>query len=144
MKKVLVLVLFFAALAAGAYGQQRLTVMVPSFNLVEGVSQTERDTITRLFLGRLSATGAVTVVNAANLRQRMEYMKWELSDWSDNEKKAQLNAGINADYLVIGTISRLFGALTVDITMEDLNTFVVTGSADTTLQEGASPSEKIN
>jgi hypothetical protein len=143
MKKVLFF-LFLAALAAGAYGQQRITVMVPPFKLVEGVSQTERDTITRLFLGRLSATGVVTVVNAANLQQRMDYLKWELSDWSNNEKKGQLNAGFNADYLIIGAISRLFGELWIDITAEDLNTFAVTGSADVTLQGGLSPDVKIN
>jgi formylglycine-generating enzyme required for sulfatase activity len=135
---------FLVALAAGVYGQQRITVMVPPFNLVEGVSQTERDTITRLFLGRLSATGVVTVVNTANLQQRMDYLTWELSDWSNNEKKGQLNAGFNADYLIIGNISRLFGELWIDITAEDLNTFAVAGNADVALQSGRSPDAKIN
>jgi hypothetical protein len=143
MKKI-ILGVFLVVLAAGAYGQARVTVMVPPFNLVEGVSPTERDTITRLFLGRLSAAGAVTVVNTANLQQRMDYLNWELSDWSNDEKKGQLNAGFNADYLIIGNISRLFGELWIDITAENLNTFVVAGNADVILPSGQSPDVKLN
>jgi formylglycine-generating enzyme required for sulfatase activity len=118
--------------------------MIPPFNLVEGVSRTEADTITRLFLGRLSATGSVTIINTANLRQRMDAMKWEQGDWSNNEKKASLNEGFNAEYLIIGTISNLWGDTVIDITAENMNTFIVVGNADTTLQRGVSPNEKIN
>jgi hypothetical protein len=71
-------------------------------------------------------------------------MKWEQSDWSSNEKKSKLNEGFNAKYLIIGTISNLFGDTIIDITAEDMNTFVVVGSADVSLQRGVSPNEKIN
>jgi hypothetical protein len=142
MKRAIVfLTVFF--IGAMCYTQQ-ITVMIPPFTLVEGVSRTEADTITRLFLGRLSATGTVTIINTANLQQRMAAMNWEQSDWSNNDKKTKLNEGFNAEYLVIGTISNLFGDTIIDITAENMNTFVVVGSADTTLQRGTSPNEEIN
>jgi TolB-like protein len=142
MKKVIGLLTAFL-LGAICYAQQ-ITVMIPPFTLVEGVSRSEADTITRIFLGRLSATGTVTIINTANLQQRMTAMKWEQSDWSSKEKKTKLNEGFNAEYLIIGTISKLCGDTVIDITAENMNTFVVVGSADTTLQRSTSPNEKIN
>jgi formylglycine-generating enzyme required for sulfatase activity len=74
----------------------------------------------------------------------MNYMKWELGDWSNNEKKSQLNEGFNADYLIIGTISKLLGVITIDITAENLNTFAVVGSADTSIKNNDDPNAKID
>jgi formylglycine-generating enzyme required for sulfatase activity len=59
----------------------------------------------------------------------MAEIKWQLGDYSDSEKTARLNEGINADYLIIGTISKLGTITVVDAMLEDLNSFEVIGSS---------------
>jgi formylglycine-generating enzyme required for sulfatase activity len=127
MKKTIVfLTVFFIGVLCYA---QQAAVIIPPFDLVGGVSQQERDTITRMFLGDLATKGIFRVADRGNVEKRMAETQWQLGDYSNSEKTAELNKGINADYLIIGTISKLGTITVVDVVLEDLNSFQVIGNS---------------
>ncbi|GHV46931.1 hypothetical protein AGMMS49546_35850 [Spirochaetia bacterium] len=127
MKKFVTGIALF--LLCGICWGQQPAVIIPSFDLVDGATPRERDTITRYFMSDLANTKVFRVADRGNLEKRMAEMKFQTSDWSNSEKTAELMKGINADYVIIGTIVKRSDGLAVDAMLEELSTFEVIGTA---------------
>ncbi|GHV11843.1 hypothetical protein FACS189491_03800 [Spirochaetia bacterium] len=137
MKKLL-LACFLVTISTLIHAQQAV-VIIPQFDLTGGATPVERDNITRYFMINLANKKMFRVADRGNVEKRMAEMKWQMSDYSNKEKTARLNEGINADYLIFGTISKMgTGAtsqITVDAMLEELNTYEIIGGAVLTMSD---------
>jgi hypothetical protein len=82
-----------------------------------------------MFFGDLATKRIFRVADRGNVEKRIAETKWQMSDYSNSEKTADLHKGINADYLIIGTISKLGIITVVEVMLEDLNSFEVIGNS---------------
>jgi formylglycine-generating enzyme required for sulfatase activity len=80
-------------------------------------------------MGDLATKRVFRVADRGQVEKRIAETQWQLGDYSDSEKTARLNEGINARYLIIGTISKLGTITVVDAMLEDLNSFEVIGNS---------------
>jgi formylglycine-generating enzyme required for sulfatase activity len=80
-------------------------------------------------MGDLATKRVFRVADRGHVEKRIAETQWQLRDYSDSEKTARLNEGINARYLIIGTISKLGTITVVDAMLEDLNSFEVIGNS---------------
>jgi rare lipoprotein A len=127
MKKAIgLLTVFFIGVTCYA---QQAAVIIPPFDLADGVTAWEKDAITRMFLDGLATKRIFRVADRINVEKRMSETNWRLGDYSNSEKTAEFNKGINADYLIIGSISKQGTNMEVEVSLEDLNTFNVVGTS---------------
>jgi len=124
--------IFFAGLflvcAAAAFAQQAV-VIVPQFDLTDGATNQDRDNITRWFMGDLANKKIFRVAERGQVEKRQKEEDWQLGDYSNEEKTTKFNKGINANYLIIGTISKISNNITIDAKLEDLSSFEIIGTA---------------
>jgi TolB-like protein len=109
-------------IAAGVFAQQLPTVAVATFEPVGGVSRDEANVVTELFTAELVSTGAVKVADRANFDRILAEMQFQLSDWSNDQKTAQLGRAINAEYIIYGQFMKMGTMFYLTATMLDINT----------------------
>jgi TolB-like protein len=122
MKKGLFLMVLFVSGVFSAFSQQLPTVAVAPFEPVGGVSRDEANIVTELFGAELVNTGAVRVADRVNFDKILAEMKFQLSDWSNDNKTAQLGRAINADYIIYGQFMKMGTMFYLTVTMLDINT----------------------
>jgi TolB-like protein len=121
MKKLLFSALI-AILGFEVFTQEISTVAVAPFEPVGGISKDEANVITELFMAELVNTGVVKVADRANFDKVLAEMKFQLSDWSNDQKTAQLGRAINAEYIIYGQFMKMGNMLYLAATMQDINT----------------------
>jgi TolB-like protein len=115
------LLLSFLFLCGLCYSQQTAVAVFP-FEAQGGVSQTDADSITRIFEIKLQATGAIRVVPRNTINQTiLNEHDYQMSDFSNGEKTAQWRRGLNADWIVDGIVSRLGRSFLITSRLLDLN-----------------------
>jgi TolB-like protein len=88
---------------------QELTAVVVPFDVKVGFSRADAETITELFLIELAKNKTIKVVDQSDaaFKEIINRMKFELSDWSNNNKVAQFGQALNADAIVLGQMMML-------------------------------------
>jgi TolB-like protein len=128
MKKIFFTGLFLVCVVA-AFAQQ-VTVAVFPFEAKGGTSKVDAETITETFSIKLQATGAIKLVLRSVIDRVIDQEHlYQLGDLSSGSKTAELKKGLNADWVVYGTVSRLGASFVVNATLFDLNTQEVMGGA---------------
>jgi TolB-like protein len=124
-----VLWLFLVVVTSAAFAQQLPTVAVATFEPVGGVSNDEANVVTELFMAELVNAGAVKVADRANFDKILAEMKFQLSDWSNDQKTVQLGRALNAGYVIRGQLMKMGNIIYWTATMIDINTAQVLFSA---------------
>jgi formylglycine-generating enzyme required for sulfatase activity/TolB-like protein len=108
-------------LAGLCYAQQTVVAVFP-FVTEGGISQTDANSVTRIFEIKLQATGAIRVVPRSTVDRviQQEHI-YQMSDLSDTAKTAQLRRGLNADWVVWGTVSTIGRDYLITAQLIDLN-----------------------
>jgi TolB-like protein len=101
-------------------------VVVSDFTVrARDVTGDEAVIVTEMLISALAATKKVTVVDRSVLANHTAAVEFESADWSDDSKTARLGAALNADFLVIGTLTQLGTSITFNITVRDIKTLAV-------------------
>jgi TolB-like protein len=104
-------------------------VAVAPFEIWGGFSQSEAETLYELFVSELVTGGTVKVVDRNSYDARIFEMKFQISDWSDSNKVAQLGKTLNADSIIRCILSKLGNQLILTARIMDINTGQIFSSA---------------
>ena len=126
MKK-LILSLFLGMCAFGLFAQSRPVVVIVPFD-AKGVSQDEVDIISEVFLSEYASTGKSTVVDRGSFDKIAAQQNFQLSDWSDSNKVAEMGRALNAQQIITGQIAQFGSQLVCTVKCIDVNTTEVISS----------------
>jgi len=105
------------------------TVAVATFDVQGGVSSSDAEVVTELFITELVARNDVKVVDRVNFDKIVQEMKFQTSDWSNNNKTAALGRVLNAGVVIRGQLMKMGDNIFWTATILDVNTAQVLSSA---------------
>jgi TolB-like protein len=114
---------------AALYGQQPVVAVAP-FDAISGISATEANMITRVFFIRLGNTNRVSLVDRNVVDRVLNEHKFQLGDWSDAQKTAEIGKALNSDWIVRGELEKLGTNIFLTVQFYDLQTFRFMGGGD--------------
>ena len=130
--------LFFGAVfiffAVFCYGQENpRVVVIPLENRSSESLRDDTETLTELLVNFINDTQRLNVIDRGALNAMMTAQRWQMDDWADEEKTAEMGRVLNAQFIVRGTVSTLGTNLIVSARILDINTAQVMGSASVQL-----------
>jgi len=141
-KKVFfVTVALFVTMAT--FAQQQPVVAVAPFDAISGITSEDANVITRVFNNRLGNTNIVRLVDRSVIERVIKEHQFQLGDWSNQQKTAELGEALNADWIVRGEIDKLGADIIVTVSFYDIKTFQFKGGADIPLANVNEAYEKI-
>ncbi|MDE7227104.1 MAG: hypothetical protein K2N31_02135 [Treponemataceae bacterium] len=132
---LMVTALFCSAAAAQEQQQKPVAVVVPFDS--SGVPQEEVDVLDRMFLSEFARTGKCTVVDRSSFDKIRAQQKFQLSDWSNNDKVAKLGKALNANVVVTGQVMRFRSQVMFVTQILDVNTTEILSSSDKAVNDVA-------
>ena len=129
MRKFL-LTAVFALIGSIIFAQQQPVVAVAPFDAISGISASDANVITRVFYNRLFNANIVTLVDRSVVERVIREHQFQLGDWSNTQKTAELGEALNADWIVRGEIERLGSYIIVTVQFFDIKTFQFRGGED--------------
>ncbi len=121
MKRFLMILVALIATVTLGFTQAKPVVVVVPFD-AKNVNQDDVDIISDVFLSEYTSTGKATVVDRSSFDKIKAQQKFESSDWSNNDKVAQLGKALNAHQIITGQISQFGSQLVCSIKLIDVNT----------------------
>lgn len=115
--------------------QKPVAVIVPFDS--SGVPQEEVDVLDRMFLSEFARTGKCTVVDRSSFDKIRAQQKFQLSDWSNNDKVAKLGKALNANVVVTGQVMRFRSQVMFVTQILDVNTTEILSSSDKAVNDVA-------
>jgi len=139
--------LFFVALVllgAFVFAQAKPVVAVASFDVISGVTVDEASMITDVFFVRLGNAQKVNLVNRTIVQRIIKEHNFQMEDWSDEQKTAELGKALNADWLVQGNIRKMNNGILVIVQFYDIRTFSFQGGTDLRLTNADEAYDKMD
>ena len=127
MKKLCIFVLMLLVVASAVFAQTNTVAVVP-FDY-KGVSGDDAETLTEIFTSEYAAASSITVVDRVNFEKIKEQMKFELTDWSNNEKIAQLGKALNANLVLCGQVRTVGNKISLNVRVINVNTTAIVSSS---------------
>jgi len=143
MKKIIVCVLTLFAITE-IFAQQQPVVAVAPFDVISGVSATDAAMITDVFFVRLGNTRKVDLVNRTIVQRVIKEHNFQLEDWSNKEKTAELGKALNADWIVQGDIRTMNNGILIIVQFYNIKTFKFEGGTDVRLANADEAYDKMN
>jgi formylglycine-generating enzyme required for sulfatase activity len=100
--------------------------------------------ITRVFFIRLGNTDSVSLVDRSIVERVLKEHSFQLGDWSDQKKTAELGSALNADWIVRGEMERFGPNILVTVQFDDIRTFRFMGGADLFLADAEEAVQKMD
>ena len=127
MKRFLMILVALMATVTLGFTQAKPVVVVVPFD-AKNVNQDDVDIISDVFLSAYTDTRKATVVDRGSFDKIKEQQKFQLSDWSDAGKVAELGKALNANQIITGQISQFGSQLVCTIKLLDVNTTEIVAS----------------
>jgi TolB-like protein len=143
MKKAVFILLALFAITR-LFAQQQPVVAVVPFDVISGVSTTDATMITDVFFVRLGNTRKVDLVNRTIVQRVIKEHNFQLEDWSDKEKTAELGKALNADWIVQGDIRKMNNGILIIVQFYNIKTFKFEGGTDVRLANADEAYDKMN
>lgn len=96
----------------------------------QGISQGDAETFTEMFVSEYAAVTHDDVADRSNFDGIAEQHKFQLTDWSNNDKIAKLGKAMNAGKIICGRISVFGSAVTFTGRVLDVNSTKVLNSTN--------------
>jgi TolB-like protein len=116
-----IIFLFVLAIVSTVIFAQQITVAVNVVEARGGFTKDEADTITELFVAELVSNEKVKVVDRNSFDLILSEMKFQASDWSDNNRVIQLGQALNASSIIQGSVSSLGDRIIINVRILDMN-----------------------
>lgn len=126
MKHMKLSVLVLAVLAVSAHLFADTVTIVPF--AYQGISQGDAETFTEMFVSEYASVTHDDVADRSNFDGIAEQHKFQLTDWSNNDKIAKLGKAMNAGKIICGRISVFGSAVTFTGRVLDVNSTKVLNS----------------
>ena len=120
--------IIFTFLTISIFGQIPNVVVSNFTSRARDVHEDDLVTVMEMFMNTLASGRTVNVIDRTVLERAMTAIEFGAGDWSDSAKTTRLGEGLNADYLVIGTVTQLGTSLTFSISVRDIKTLAVIAS----------------
>lgn len=104
-------------------------IVVPTFDTVGGVTSDEAAVTTELFISNLAGSGKIRIADRNSFNLIVQQMQFQTTDWSDNNRVAQLGRALNAEYIIRGQIMKMGNTIFITASMIDVNTTSIIVSA---------------
>ena len=134
MNKIFFMVLF-VMIGFSIFAQELPTVAVATFDVMGGITRDEASVITELFTMELVSKGTIKVVDRGSFDRIIAEMKFQASDWSDNQKTARLGKALNADYVISGQLMKMGNKIYMTSKMLDVKTTQILSSVREELKD---------
>lgn len=118
---------------------EKKTVAVMSFKVSEGEDADLGDVISDLFSSELVDTRSFNVVTRTNIGSLMEELKFQASDLSTEDNAVAIGEMTNADFVVVGTVSKLGSLFVLQVHLID----VMTGQIESGAKETFASIEEV-
>ena len=142
MKKLLFTVVF-TLIGMGIFAQQPVVAVAP-FNVSSGISPTEASIITRVFFIRLGNTNKLRLVDRNVVDRILLEHDFQLSDWSNKKKTAELGAALNADWIIRGDLEEFESNILVTVQFYDIRTLEFKGGTDVLIANAEAAYENMD
>ena len=126
MKKLIFVLLMLVLVTSTIFAQTNTVAVVP-FDY-KGVSSDDAETLTELFTSEYAAATNITVVDRVSFDKIKEQMKFELTDWSNNEKIVQIGKALNANLVLCGQVRTLGNKVTLNVRVINVNSTAIVSS----------------
>ncbi len=126
MFKKILICLFFVLCGATMYAEQPTVVIAP-FDLIR-VETNDGEALYQVFLSSIARRKKFRVIDRSALPKIKKLIDFQDSDWSNNEKVAQLGAALNANVVVTCKIMFVRSIYITTINMIDVNTTEIKAS----------------
>jgi len=143
MKRFL-LTAIFILITSTTFAQQQPVVAVAPFDVISGVSSEDASMITDVFFVRLGNTKKVDLVNRSIVQRVIKEHNFQLEDWSDKDKTAELGKALNADWIVQGDIRKMNNGILIIVQFYNIKTFKFEGGTDLRLANADEAYEKMD
>jgi len=143
MKKAIFTLLALFAIT-GLFAQKQPVVAVAPFDVISGVSASDAAMITDVFFVRLGNTKKVDLVNRTIVQRVIKEHNFQLEDWSNKEKTAELGKALNADWIVQGDIRNMNNGILIIVQFYNIKTFKFEGGTDLRLANADEAYDKMN
>ncbi|MDR1148236.1 MAG: hypothetical protein LBK66_06345 [Spirochaetaceae bacterium] len=122
MKKIIITALF-ACVCAAAWGQQVVVAVMPFEVRDRVVTAVDAENFTNYFSNELAGKRILRLSSRAAIDDavKREFAQQQ-SDWSDAAKTAEVGRVLNADWIVIGVVSKAGSRIMLNISLFELNT----------------------
>ncbi len=129
MKKIFIAVFLCAIVFARAMAQAsgNPVVVIAPFE-AQGVQAEEANVITEMFTSEYATTGLANVVDRNSFDKIKKELSFQASDWSNSDKVAELGKALNANQVVVGTITSFREQVIVSIKVIDINSTTILAS----------------
>ncbi|MDR2701981.1 MAG: hypothetical protein LBB72_06100, partial [Spirochaetaceae bacterium] len=138
-----VLVVALVLLGTFAFSQQPVVAVAP-FDVISGMSATDAAMITRVFYIRLGNTRQVNLVDRTVVDRIIREHNFQLEDWSDKDKTAELGKALNADWIVRGEMEKFGSTILLTISFYNIKTFQFQGGTDARLANAEEAYDKMD
>jgi TolB-like protein len=130
MKRSIVLVFALVLGIAATFGQSRPVTVIAPFTGVGGVSAADAESITELFTSQIASLNKITVVDRRNQDAVVREMKFQVSDWADDGRAAQMGRALKAAYLIRGQVMKLGDQFFLSMTTLDIEKLEIVASTN--------------
>ena len=100
-------IIFLILLSQGLFAQQNLIAVIDFEN--NNIRKTDADALSQRLISELINLNKFTVLERSLIHQVMEEQKFQYSGAVDAQKVSDIGSMIGADYVVIGSISKIGG-----------------------------------
>ena len=112
----------FVVLAVFCHGQNNpRVVVIPLENRTGESHRDDTETLTELLVNFINETQRFSVIDRGALSAMMTAQRWQMDDWADEEKTAEMGRVLNAQFIVRGTVSVLGTNLVVSASVQLAN-----------------------
>jgi TolB-like protein len=145
MKKRAISALLLALCGMAAFGQELPRVVVlPLENRAGGRYDQSVETLTEILSSFINETLRLNVIDRFALDAAMAARRWQMNDWADNTKTAEMGRALNASYILRGNVAPLGDNLIVSARILDISTAEVRSSSNIQLEHMNEAYSKMN
>jgi hypothetical protein len=129
MKKSGLMVLF-VLFGFSVFSQTKPIAVIAPITTRGGLTESDAETATELLTSQIVSQNRLTIVDRTNLDSVMREMRFQLSDWTNDSKAAQLGKAVKAQYLIRGQLMKMDGQFFLSATMQDIEGLQIVASAN--------------
>jgi len=135
MKKRAILALLLALCGMTVFGQELPRVVVlPLENRAGSRYDKDVETLTEILSSFINETQRLNVIDHFALDAAMAARRWQMNDWADNTKTAEMGRALNASFILRGNVAPLGDNLIVSARILNISTAEVRSSSNVQLE----------
>lgn len=108
------------------FSQNNIVTIVPFVG--QGISQGDADTFTEMFISEYARVTKSDIADRSNFDGILAQHKFQLSEWSNDDKVAKLGKAMNAEKIICGRLSAFGYSITFTARILDVNSTKVLNS----------------